>query len=146
MCITLVAAYDGLAQPVSQKEVIWNGLGKAETTSMSLGNGDIAVNARTEENGDLVLLIAKLDTWSENAQLLKVGRIRMKLSPNPLIGNEGLIQRLTINDACIEVKAGGKSISLWVDANQPVIHLTTITEHPEPKDKWKPEKVHYNKW
>lgn len=37
VCITVVAAYDGLAQPVSQEEVIWNGLGKA---SMPLGNGD----------------------------------------------------------------------------------------------------------
>ena len=40
VCITVVAAYDGLAQPVSQEEVIWNGLGKDETASMPLGNGD----------------------------------------------------------------------------------------------------------
>jgi len=49
---------------------------------------------------------------------LKVGRVRVELSPNPFVGREDLIQRLTINNACMEVKAGGNSISLWVDANQ----------------------------
>ncbi len=68
-----VAAYD----------VVWDSLGTNENSSMPLGNGDIALNAWTEQNGDIVLLIAKSDSWSENGELLKLGRVRVSLKPNP---------------------------------------------------------------
>ena len=66
-------------------DVTWNSLGTNENNSMPLGNGDIALNVWTEKNGDIVLLLAKSDAWSENGQLLKLGRVRVKLTPNPFI-------------------------------------------------------------
>ena len=41
---------------------------------MPIGNGDIALNAWTEADGDLLFYIAKSDAVSENSQLLKLGR------------------------------------------------------------------------
>jgi alpha-L-fucosidase 2 len=68
---------------IATNDVTWNSLGKNENYSMPLGNGDVALNVWTETNGDLVLLAAKADAWSENGQLLKLGRVRVKLTPNP---------------------------------------------------------------
>src|ERR1035437_7754679 len=69
--------------PVSTYDVVWNSLGTNEDSSMPLGNGDVALNVWTEQNGDILLLIAKSDTWNENGQLLKPGRVRIRLEPNP---------------------------------------------------------------
>ena len=42
-------------------DVTWTTLGSSDEDSMPVGNGDIAANVWTEQNGDLVLLIAKSD-------------------------------------------------------------------------------------
>src|ERR1035438_6788956 len=63
---------------IAANDVAWDSLGTNETNSMQIGNGDIALNVWTEQNGDIVLLIAKSDAWSENGQLLKLGRGRVR--------------------------------------------------------------------
>jgi len=47
-------------------DMTWNPPGTNENNSMPIGNGDMALNAWTEQNGDIVLLLAKSDAWSEN--------------------------------------------------------------------------------
>src|ERR1035437_10479098 len=81
---TLFATAQG-GKSVATCNVVWNSLGTNENSSMPLGNGDIALNIWTEQSGDIVLLIAKSDAWSENGQLLKLGRVRVKLTPNPFV-------------------------------------------------------------
>src|SRR5271156_1219952 len=56
---------------IAENDVTWTTLGTNENDSMPVGNGDVAANVWTEQNGDIVLLIAKSDTWSENGELLK---------------------------------------------------------------------------
>src|SRR5271167_4959239 len=75
-------------------DVTWNSLGTNENNSMPIGNGDIALNVWTEQNGDIVLLLAKSDAWSENGQLLKLGRVRVSLTPNPFVGQTNFTQSL----------------------------------------------------
>src|SRR3974390_593886 len=65
-----------------ENDVTWNSLGKNENDSMPIGNGDLAANVWTESNGDIVLLLAKSDAWTETGQIVKLGRGRIKLSPN----------------------------------------------------------------
>ena len=113
---------------VPQFDITWNELGTDENCSMPLGNGDIAVNAWTEQNGDLVMLIAKTDAWSENALLLKLGRVRLSLSPNPFVGAGDFKQTLTIGNATMTLKAGKNEVKVWVDANNPAIRVEACTE------------------
>src|SRR5450432_3313648 len=86
MCLPLALSAQE-SQIVVRNDVTWNSPGTNENDSMPLGNGDIALNVWTEQNGDIVLLLAKSDAWSENGQLLKLGRIRVKLTPNPFISS-----------------------------------------------------------
>src|SRR5580693_8451838 len=79
-------------QAVEKNDVAWNSLGTNENNSMPLGNGDLAANVWTEQNGDIVLLLAKSDAWSENGQLLKLGRVRVKLTPNPFAAPAAMTQ------------------------------------------------------
>jgi len=94
---------------------------------MPIGNGDIGLNVWVEEEGDLLFYIGKTDAWSENARLLKLGRIRVKMKPNPFIKGLPFKQTLKLKEGEIEIQAGKEpnkvTLSVWVDANHPVIHI-----------------------
>src|ERR1700679_3601394 len=68
---------------VSVNDVTWTTLGHNENDSMPIGNGDLAANVWTEQNGGPVMLVAKADSWSELGALVKLGRVRVQLTPNP---------------------------------------------------------------
>ena len=71
------------ADPLDSYNIVWDSASKGPDGSMPIGNGDIGLNVWVEEGGDLVFYIAKNDSFSENGRLLKLGRVRVKLLPNP---------------------------------------------------------------
>jgi alpha-L-fucosidase 2 len=115
---------------VSVNDVTWTTLGQNENDSMPIGNGDLAANVWTEQNGDLVLLVAKADAWSELGKLDKLGRVRIQLTPNPFVGAADFKQLLRLKDGSIEVTSGTNAVLVWIDANRPVIHVEAKLEHP----------------
>ena len=94
---------------------------------MPVGNGDIGLNVWVEESGDLLFYIGKSDAWSGNSRNVKLGRIRIQLSPNPFINGVPYEQTLDLLTGSIDIEAGeGDNLAklrLWVDANQPVIRV-----------------------
>ncbi|MGN6369199.1 MAG: DUF5703 domain-containing protein [Phycisphaerae bacterium] len=104
-------------------DVSWSSVGKNENDSMPIGNGDLAANVWTESNGDLLLLVAKSDAWTETGKPVKLGRIRVKLSPNPFANAADFHQTLHVNAATIELSAGENSLRIWADASNPVLHV-----------------------
>ena len=108
----------------------WHHLGTNENDSMPLGNGDLALNVWTETNGDLVLLAAKSDAWSENGQLLKLGRVRLEFSPNPFTVPGAFAQTLKLESGEVQISSGKNLVRIWVDANHLVAHVEVETESP----------------
>jgi alpha-L-fucosidase 2 len=119
---------------VAVNDVTWRTLGNNENDSMPIGNGDLAANVWTEQNGDLVLLIAKSDAWSEMGKLLKLSRVRVHIAPNPFAGAVQFVQTLHLEDGSIEIRSGKNVVQVWVDANRPVIHIEARLEHPATLD------------
>ena len=113
--------------PLTPQNVVWDAPSKDSSGSMPIGNGDVGLNVWAEPNGDVVFLIAKTDSWSENARLLKLGRVRVRFSPNPLAAAGPFRQELRLRqgEIAIQLGEGPKAITatLWVDANRPVVHL-----------------------
>jgi len=107
----------------SDNDVTWYSPGTNENDSMPLGNGDVGLNVWTEQNGDILLLAAKSDAWSENGQLLKLGRVRLRLEPNPFRARGGFTQTLRLASGDVQILDGGNMARIWVDANHPVIHV-----------------------
>lgn len=62
--------------------VIWNTSASDSSASMPIGNGDIGLNIWVEEDSEFLFYIGKTDAWSENARLLKLGWVRVKLTSN----------------------------------------------------------------
>lgn len=105
---------------VSDYNIRWTTPGENSQGSMPIGNGDIGANVWVEKNGDLVFYISKTDAWSEIGRLLKLGKVRISIAPNPF-NQKDFAQELKLQEGEIWVKYGNTKIRFWIDANQPVI-------------------------
>jgi hypothetical protein len=102
--------------------------------SMPIGNGDITANVWVENGGDLMMYLGKSDSWSEGTRLLKIGRERIKFSPNPFTAGTPFMQTLDLYHGKVDITAGppGSQVYLrvWIDANQPVIRVEATADQP----------------
>jgi alpha-L-fucosidase 2 len=124
--------------------VVWDVPGPSSAQSMPVGNGDIGLNVWTEPNGDLDFYIGKTDAWGQDVKgpkgLMKVGGIRVSLSPNPLKAGAPFRQSLDLHDGEIQIQEGNVHLRVWVDANNPVIRVEAQSAQPFS------EKVTLNDW
>ena len=96
---------------------------------MPLGGGDIGLNVWVEK-GDLYFYFSRSGTFDEHSTLLKLGRVKVSLTPNPFKDNEGFHQELVLKDGYITIKQNDTKIKLWVDVFKPVIHLDLDSNIP----------------
>ncbi len=126
VCVVASVA-EGARDPLDQYNVVWETASKDSSGSMPIGNGDIGLNVWIEEDGDLLFYISKTDLWSENARLLKLGKVRVKVRPNQFRKGMAFRQTLKLRQGEIEITGGaaGQKVTLrvWVDANQQVIRV-----------------------
>ena len=129
----LSAATEGDFLP-SACNVVWTTPSRSSSGSMPLGNGDIGLNVWVEGSGDLLFYIGKTDAFSENDQLLKLGRVRVKLTPNPFAAGAPFKQELRLWEGEVVIVAGERAqaamLHVWVDANRPVIHVEAEGQTP----------------
>ncbi|WP_208864582.1 DUF5703 domain-containing protein [Pedobacter psychrotolerans] len=109
----------------SQENVTWITQSHNSSESMPVGGGDIGLNLWVEK-GEVYLYLSQSGTFDENNTLLKLGRVKLKLSPNPFEGKT-FKQELILNDGYAQISgSNGKlntQIKIWVDVFNPVIHL-----------------------
>jgi len=108
---------------------IWTTQSAYSFESMPLGGGDIGLNVWVEK-GDLYFYFSRSGTFDEHNTLLKLGRVKVSLSPNPFTGEEGFRQELKLKDGCILIGQNDVKIKLWVDVFKPIIHLDLESENP----------------
>jgi Domain of unknown function (DUF5703) len=118
--------------PIDKYDLVWSSPSRDAGESMPCGGGDIGLNVWVEK-GDLLFYFARSSSFDENNALLKGGRIRVRLSPNPLEGS-AFQQKLTLNDGSILITgtAAGVSVQIraWVDVYRPAIHLEINSSSP----------------
>jgi len=141
---TSLFAQSQIVDPVDHYNVVWDSPSKNSSGSMPTGNGNIGINLWIEEGGDLVFYLARNDSWSENGRLLKLGRVRVKLSPNPFAKGKPFSLELKLKTSEIEIVAGQNEsevkVNIWVDANNPVVWVEA-----EGKDKFEIQ-VNFETW
>jgi alpha-L-fucosidase 2 len=133
-----VGAAETAPLTLDQCNVVWDSPGGDSSASMPLGNGDIGLNVWCDSSGDLLFYISKTDAWSDNVRgeygLPKVGRVRMKLVPNPFHKGDAFRQTLHLREGRIVVTLGSAESSaewtVWVDALRPVIHVEAQARQP----------------
>lgn len=132
---------------VNTDSLVWTSPSQDSRGSMPIGNGDIGANVWVEENGDLLFYLSKTDAWSENCRLLKLGKVRVSLKPNPLQSDCAFSQTLDLEhgEISIRFKAANQdaTIRFAVDANHPVVTVdigsTTPVEATVSLEHWRTE-------
>ncbi|MEO8534363.1 MAG: DUF5703 domain-containing protein [Flavobacterium sp.] len=107
---------------LSDYNQIWKTQSNNSSESMPLGGGDIGLNVWVEK-GDLYFYFSRSGTFDEHNTLLKLGRVKVTMTPNPFAGNEGFHQELVLKDGYIKIAQNNTKIKLWVDVFSSVIHL-----------------------
>ncbi len=123
---------------LSEYNIIWDSPSKNHNGSMPIGNGDIGLNVWVEENGDISFYIGKTDSWGDNGRLLKVGKVRVQCDPAIVFPDARFRQELDLGTGTILLSSEGMirnkpaeiSFKIWVDANNPVIHITHQSSIP----------------
>jgi len=100
----------------------WTSPSRNSSESMPCGGGDIGLNVWVE-NGDLLFYVSRSGAFDENNTLLKQGRFRVHLTPNPFLNTTDFRQTLKINEGYVQITSNGTTIQFWVDVFKPVIHL-----------------------
>ena len=114
--------------------VVWDSPSADSSGSMPLGNGDVGINLWVEENGDLVFYLSKTDAWSENGRLLKLGRVRVSLTPGLVKPGQPFRMTLDAHEGVARVVSGSDGsalrIHVWVDANYPFVRVEVEGDQP----------------
>ncbi len=128
--LLLVANFAIQAASQTTNNVTWTSPGHNENDSMPIGNGDLAANVWTEDRGDLVLLLAKSDAWTELGKLVKLGRIRIHLAESPFAAGKDFTQTLNLENGSIQIRSGENVLHVWIDANHPTLHIDAHLQKP----------------
>ena len=105
--------------------VAWDSPSKDRSGSMPSGTA-ISPSTLGRTQWRFAVLYRQVRACSENRQLLKLGRIRVKFSPIPFAKGSPFKQELRLRHGEIVITAGQEApieVRLWVDANRPVIEL-----------------------
>ncbi|MFY7839563.1 MAG: DUF5703 domain-containing protein [Lacibacter sp.] len=106
-------------------DVVWNTQSNNASASMPCGGGDIGMNVWVEKE-ELFIYVARSGNFDENNALMKTGRLRVKLSPNPFAGTN-FKQQLHLQQGYVTVQAEhngtAATIKIWADVFNSVAHV-----------------------
>lgn len=113
------------AQVNDAYNIVWTTQSKNSSESMPCGGGDIGMNVWME-NGELLIYFMRSGSFDEHNTLLKSGRIRVVLSPNPFAGKT-FKQELHLHEGYVSVEGEHNGvtarINIWAEVFQPVAHI-----------------------
>jgi len=125
-------AETGTAGPPDAYNVVWESPGKNSADSMPCGGGDIGLNVWVED-GEVLFYMQRSGSLAETNEYLKLGRVRLRLDPNPFAGADAKFrQELKLREGHVEIRGSsvgkdGKPIDatvrIWVEVKRPVIHV-----------------------
>lgn len=112
--------------------IIWTSQSQNTSGSMPCGGGDIGMNVWVEK-GELFIYVARSGSFDENNALLKTGRVRINLSPNPFAGNS-FKQELHLQEGYVTAAGENNGIKatvrIWTEVLNPVIHININSNKP----------------
>ena len=127
LALLFVCLQTAKSQPaeLKQNNLIWTSQSQNSGESMPCGGGDVGLNVWVEK-GDLLFYLSKSGTFDENNTFLKLGRVRVKLSPNPFEGKD-FKQELSLQTGAVNIQGSHNgvkaNIKVWVDVFNPIIHV-----------------------
>jgi hypothetical protein len=119
------------AQDLAFYNPVWESPSQNASESLPLGGGDVGMNVWVED-GAVYFYFSRSGTFCEDNTVLKLGRVRLELEPNPFKNPETFRQELLLQESAVKITGqndGQKvEIETWVDVHQPIIHVEISSE------------------
>ena len=107
-------------------EPVWTSQSRNAGESMPCGGGDIGLNVWVEA-GELLFYMHRSGSFDENNEYLKLGRVRVKVTPSAFAEGGQFRQRLRLGEGCVEVAGKTPQVAatlrVWVEVHRPVVHV-----------------------
>ncbi len=130
---TLIGFFPSHSQNLQNYNVVWNSASKNALESMPVGGGDLGMNVWVEK-GDLLIYLSRSGTFDELNSFPKLGRLRVKVLPNPFEESDVFRQELKLKEGYVEItglKNGQKAtVKIWADIQNPVAYVDVQTSKP----------------
>jgi len=111
---------------LDQYNVVWTSQSKDSSESMPVGGHDIGLNVWVEK-GELLFYVQRSGCFDENNEYLKLGRIRLRVSPDPFAAGADFRQELKLRRGYAEIVGRKDSLDVkvrvWVEAHRPIVHI-----------------------
>ena len=98
--------------------------------AVHLGNGEVGASVWIEPSGDLVLYLARSDSFSEVCRLLKIGKIRVSFQPAPSTDFGRFYQELKLRQGRLEGDVGDIHLEVFVEPDRPVVRVVARSAQP----------------
>ena len=126
LCFFIFFSHQLYAQPWGgEYNIVWDSQSKNSSESMPCGGGDIGMNVWVE-NGELLIYVARSGSFNEDNSLMKSGRLRVKLYPNPFNGKI-FKQELHLREGYVTVEGENNGLkataTIWADVFKPEAHI-----------------------
>lgn len=122
-----------IATRLQPYNIVWTSPSRDSSESMPCGGGDIGLNVWVQE-GDLLIYLARSGTFDEINTMPKLGRLRVRLEPNPLLKFSDFRQELKLFEGFVQIIAKRDDveavIDIWVDVFRPVVHVNVKSNAP----------------
>lgn len=110
---------------LSDYNIAWTSQSVNASESMPCGGGDIGMNIWVEK-GELLIYVARSGSFDEDNALLKAGRLRIKLSPDPFNGNV-FMQELHLKEGYVSVEGESNglkaTVKIWTEVINPIVRI-----------------------
>lgn len=116
------------AQAIAAYHPVWTSPSQNDRGAMPLGNGEVGIMLWVQADGDLQFYISRTDSRSELDRLVKLGVVRLNLSPNPFASGQPFRQELLLRDGRAEIQAGPPesrvTLRVFVDSDSPTLYIS----------------------
>ena len=144
VCLWLSMLGAARGQTMSNSEldvynVVWNSQSENSGDSMPVSGGDIGLNVWVENN-ELLFYIQRSGSLAEQNEYLKLGRVRLRLDPNPFDAPNAVFrQELKLREGYVEIrgragaddaKALEAKVRIWVEIERPIVHVDIEATQP----------------
>ncbi|HHW49083.1 MAG TPA: hypothetical protein GXX14_10795 [Clostridiaceae bacterium] len=105
---------------IGKYNVKWNTQSRNSGESMPCGGFDAGANVWVENN-EILMYIDRSGSFDENNQMLKLGRFRFIINPNPF--KNFFSQELVLENGYVKILGDNFEMIIWFDALKPVCHV-----------------------
>ena len=121
-----VVVAEGGGARVDRYNVRWSTQSENSADSMPCVGGDMGLNVWIE-NDELLFYVGREGCRDENGSLLKMGRVRVAISPSPFAKGAKFSQELKLREGLVEIRAAvpeknSATIRIWVEVDRPIVH------------------------